>query len=56
MAGFPFDIVGFDLDGTLLDTGDDLTAATSTTRCRSPVAARCRGRRRCPMSAAGCSS
>lgn len=27
MADFPFDIVGFDLDGTLLDTGADLTDA-----------------------------
>lgn len=27
MAGFPFDIVGFDLDGTLLDTSADLTDA-----------------------------
>jgi len=25
MADFPFDIVGFDLDGTLLDTSDELT-------------------------------
>ncbi len=31
MASFPFDIVGFDLDGTLLDTGDDLTAAINHT-------------------------
>ena len=31
MARFPFDIVGFDLDGTLLDTGDDLTAAINHT-------------------------
>ncbi|MET0247054.1 MAG: HAD-IA family hydrolase [Sphingomonas sp.] len=29
MANFPFDIVGFDLDGTLLDTGADLAAATN---------------------------
>lgn len=27
MADFPFDIVGFDLDGTLFDTSADLTAA-----------------------------
>lgn len=27
MARFPFDIVGFDLDGTLADTAPDLTAA-----------------------------
>jgi len=27
MNRFPFDIVGFDLDGTLLDTGDDLGCA-----------------------------
>lgn len=31
MPPFPFDIVGFDLDGTLLDTGDDLTAAINHT-------------------------
>jgi phosphoglycolate phosphatase len=31
MSAFPFDIVGFDLDGTLLDTGDDLTAAINHT-------------------------
>lgn len=29
MASFPFRIVGFDLDGTLLDTGDDITAAAN---------------------------
>lgn len=29
MSGFPFDIVGFDLDGTLLDTSPDLTAAVN---------------------------
>ncbi|WP_431469953.1 HAD-IA family hydrolase [Sphingosinithalassobacter sp. LHW66-3] len=29
MASFPFDIVGFDLDGTLLDTSADLTAAVN---------------------------
>lgn len=29
MAAFPFDIVGFDLDGTLLDTSPDLTAAVN---------------------------
>lgn len=29
MADFPFDIVGFDLDGTLLDTSADLTAAVN---------------------------
>ena len=28
-ARFPFDIVGFDLDGTLLDTSPDLTAAVN---------------------------
>ena len=29
MADFPFAIVGFDLDGTFLDTADDLTAAVN---------------------------
>ena len=29
MTGFPFAIVGFDLDGTLLDTSGDLTAAVN---------------------------
>ncbi|PKP92121.1 MAG: phosphoglycolate phosphatase [Alphaproteobacteria bacterium HGW-Alphaproteobacteria-16] len=29
MSDFPFDIVGFDLDGTLLDTSADLLAATN---------------------------
>ncbi|MBX3594018.1 phosphoglycolate phosphatase [Sphingomonas sp.] len=29
MARFPFDIVGFDLDGTLVDTSPDLTAAVN---------------------------
>ncbi|MBC7986352.1 MAG: HAD-IA family hydrolase [Sphingomonadaceae bacterium] len=29
MAAFPFDIIGFDLDGTLLDTSGDLLAATN---------------------------
>ena len=29
MASIPFDIVGFDLDGTLLDTSGDLAAATN---------------------------
>ena len=29
MADFPFDVVGFDLDGTLLDTSGDLTAAVN---------------------------
>lgn len=29
MTRFPFDIVGFDLDGTLLDTSGDLTAAVN---------------------------
>ncbi len=29
MADFPFSIVGFDLDGTLLDTSGDLTAAVN---------------------------
>ncbi len=29
MAKFPFDIIGFDLDGTLLDTSGDLTAAVN---------------------------
>jgi phosphoglycolate phosphatase-like HAD superfamily hydrolase len=29
MTKFSFDIVGFDLDGTLLDTSGDLTAAVN---------------------------
>ena len=29
MTDFPFDIVGFDLDGTLIDTSGDLTAAVN---------------------------
>jgi phosphoglycolate phosphatase len=29
MVDFPFDIVGFDLDGTVLDTSGDLTAAVN---------------------------
>ncbi len=29
MTDFPFDIVGFDLDGTVLDTSGDLTAAVN---------------------------
>ncbi|MBL0923514.1 MAG: HAD hydrolase-like protein [Sphingomonadaceae bacterium] len=29
MAKFPFDIIGFDLDGTLIDTSGDLTAAVN---------------------------
>lgn len=31
MTDFPFDIVGFDLDGTLIDTSGDLTAAVNHT-------------------------
>ena len=29
MSNIPFDIVGFDLDGTFLDTSGDLTDATN---------------------------
>ena len=29
MKRFPFDVVAFDLDGTLLDTAPDLTAAVN---------------------------
>ena len=29
MADFPFDLVGFDLDGTLVDSADDLAAAVN---------------------------
>jgi phosphoglycolate phosphatase len=29
MATFPFDVIGFDLDGTLLDTHEDLAAAVN---------------------------
>jgi phosphoglycolate phosphatase len=29
MTNFPFDIIGFDLDGTLVDTSGDLTAAVN---------------------------
>ncbi len=42
MASFPFDIVGFDLDGTLADTAPDLTAALNHTLValgRDPVPA-----------------
>ena len=31
MIKFPFDIVGFDLDGTLFDTSADLSAAVNAT-------------------------
>lgn len=31
MANFPFDVVGFDLDGTLFDTSGDLAAAVNHT-------------------------
>lgn len=35
MADFPFDIVGFDLDGTLLDTREDLGAAINHALARA---------------------
>lgn len=41
MTAFPFEIVGFDLDGTLIDTSGDLTAAVNHTlglAGRSPIA------------------
>lgn len=41
MANFAFDIVGFDLDGTLIDTSGDLTAAVNATLAiagRAPLA------------------
>ena len=41
MADFPFDVVGFDLDGTLLDTSGDLAAAVNhalASAGRSPLA------------------
>lgn len=40
-APFPFDLVGFDLDGTLLDTSDELTDAVNHTLAligRAPLA------------------
>lgn len=42
MAKFPFDIIGFDLDGTLVDTSGDLTAAVNhvlESLDRPPIAA-----------------
>ena len=34
MAGFPFDVIAFDLDGTLADTAPDLAAALNHTLAR----------------------
>lgn len=38
MNDFPFSIVGFDLDGTLVDTADDLLAATNHALAKADIA------------------
>ena len=46
MSRFPFDVVAFDLDGTLADTAPDLTAALNHALGRARPAAGA-GRNRC---------
>lgn len=38
MSGFPFTIVGFDLDGTLIDTSEDLRAAANHALAMADIA------------------